>query len=116
MAKNQKEDGFRIKLTLLERLMVMSSLPQQEDVTTLRLVRVLREKLSLTEQEHGAHYEVDTRAFVRLNEARERAYTFTAFEVAQLVSALRKLNTEKRLTEQHLSLWDKFIDSPQVSE
>ncbi|KKL25025.1 hypothetical protein LCGC14_2409420, partial [marine sediment metagenome] len=41
-----------MKLTIPERLVLVTILPAEGDYTTLKLVRKLRESLSFTEEEH----------------------------------------------------------------
>jgi len=46
--------GSNLKLTVLERLLVLRLLPRQGNLTTLRIVRELERELSFSEEEHAA--------------------------------------------------------------
>jgi len=46
--------GPNLKLTVLERLLVLRLLPRQGNLTTLRIVRELERELSFSEEEHAA--------------------------------------------------------------
>ena len=41
-----------MKLSVYSRLILLNNLPPQGDITSIRIVRVLREELSLSEEEH----------------------------------------------------------------
>ncbi len=42
-----------MNLSVLDRLLLLGLLPAEGDITTLRIIRTLREELSFTEQEHA---------------------------------------------------------------
>jgi hypothetical protein len=99
-----------MKLTVLERIILSSLLPSEADITTLLIVRELREKLSFTEAEHEL-LKFTPASDGRLTwqdgvEAKEIEVGKKAKElVCQQLSAL---NAEKKLTVDHISLWAKF--------
>jgi hypothetical protein len=96
-------------LTVAERLALLNLLPGEGDIVTLRVMRELREALSFDEAE-----------IARLGiEANEGRITWTddgstkdvevGPKATRLVTdTLDKLNTDRKLTEQHLTLCDKF--------
>ena len=96
-------------LTIHERLLLLNALPKEGDLTTIRIVRELREALSPTEEEHKKHsitvaedgsvsWKNDAPAAIELGaKAREIA-----------VKALEALDKAGSVTEAHLSLFDKF--------
>jgi len=67
-----------MELTIAERFVLLNMLPQQGDITTVKIVRRLREALSFSEQEH-VDYEIHTepdgngRAFFRWNPSKSGA-------------------------------------------
>jgi len=109
-----------MKLTVEERLILLGTLPREGDFTTLKIVRKLRESLSFTEEEHKAlgfvqeENEDPQKNRVKWNQAGVDAAVLYAEidvspkSVALVAAALEKLNKEKKLTEQHFSLYEKF--------
>ncbi len=108
----------RFPLNVAARIHVIAILPLEGDVTTLRIVRELRETLSLTEEEH--------RDFGVTTEEREGQVTFKWGNVqaamapreielrpkalAIIVETLKRLNQTKRLRAELLSLFEMFVD------
>ena len=105
-----------MKLGVYERLILLNILPEQGDITTLRLVRQLRERLSFNEKEHAAlKFRNDESQPGKIfwdgaaAEAMQEADIQIGPKMAALVhDLLAKLNKEKKLTEAHLSLCEKF--------
>ncbi len=109
-------------LTLSERFALLGVLPQQGDFATLRIVRKLRESLSLNEQEYkefDVHSAGQTMADGMIvpegriawnakgQEPREIPIGEKATDV--IAEALKALDKAKALTEQHIDLYDKFV-------
>ena len=98
-------------LTIKERLLLLSVLPREGDITTLRVVRQMREALSFSEEEHvklGIVFEGDQ---VKWNpevpQETDVAFGKKASEIA--AKTLKKLSDDRTLHEDYLSLWDKFV-------
>ena len=116
-----------MQLAVLDRLLLMSALPKEGDITTIKIVRELKESLSFSEEEHeplSFHTEgaqlvwghtgtceacVAGRGAGKSWTPLDKPFEFDkkAFEIAQ--TALRGLSGSGKLQEEHLSLWDKFI-------
>lgn len=99
-------------LTVLDRLLLLGLLPPQGDLLTVRIVRELREALSFTEAEHREFGFSQVDGQVRWNASAAQSRELEIGERARLliVEGLRKLDKDKKLTEQHLSLWEMFIE------
>ena len=98
-----------MELTILERLMLLNILPPAGDLTTIRIVRKLREALSLTEEEHVEHHiEATPDGNVKWDNDVPKPFELGAKARDIAVKALEGLDKEGKLTEQHLSLCDKF--------
>jgi hypothetical protein len=100
-------------LTTLERLLLLSILPKEGDFTTLKIVRKLREGLSWTEAEYAERKfttspEGNTSWTLGNPDAVEIPIGEKATDI--IVEALKKLNDEKKLTEQLYSLYEKFVE------
>ena len=98
-------------LTVMDRLLLLNVLPAEGDITTLRIVRQLREELSFSEQEHTD---------LNIQHTPEGQITWTPTDVTKAVEfgtkahklvskALKKLNDDNKLTAQYIDLYDKFI-------
>jgi hypothetical protein len=99
-------------LNTLERLLLLAALPKEGDITSLKIIRKLREDLSFTEEEHarlkftpGPDDSINWDVYG--DENREIPIGEKATDI--VVFALKKLNHDKKLTEQHFSLFEKFI-------
>jgi hypothetical protein len=105
------------KLNLPERIHLLGMLPQQGGVTDLRIVRELREQLSLTEEEHKEfglteETEGNTKTFHWTNMAaamEPKPFELKPRALKILCDALMDLEKRKQLRTEHLSLWEIFI-------
>jgi len=98
-----------MELTIYERLLLLNVLPPTGDLTTIRIVRKLRETLSLTEEEHVEHHiETTPDGNVKWDNDVPKPFELGAKAHDIAVKALEKLDSEGAITEQHLSLFDKF--------
>ena len=102
-----------MKLTVIERILLLGILPGEGNFVTLKIVRQLRENLSFSEAEIaalGVHQEgerITWNAAAEEPGGSEIAIGEKATDI--VVEALRKLDREGKLTEQLLSVWEKFI-------
>lgn len=100
-----------MELSVYDRLILLNILPKEGDITTLKLIRTLREELSFSEQEHAKlqfrnennqmfwQKEGETTKDVHIGEK--------ATDV--IVATLKRLNAERRLQEAHIDLYDRFV-------
>jgi len=136
-----------LKLTVIERLALMNTLPQEGDYITLKLVRKLRESLSFSEKEIA---EINFQNYWRCPKCRKEALSAeivkcedcdTYMELAGKVhwdeakaakvikdvhmgekmlnlctSTLKKLSDEQKLTEQYMSLYEKFVKAEEEKD
>ena len=109
-----------MELGVLERIRLLGILPEQGDIGTLKIVRRLRESLSFSEEEIK---EMEI-SFVRSagqieykwNNKKEKPLVieFKPMSLRIITDALRDANKAKRLTEQHISIYEKFFgDTPE---
>ena len=101
------------EMTVLERLVLLSVLPKEGDFVTLKLVRKLRENLSFDESEIKELNFAQDGDQVRWN---EKASIVKRINIGERMSiliyeALKKLDDEKKLREEHFSLYEKFIEN-----
>ena len=103
-----------MELNVMERLMCQGLLPQEMNFTNLKLVRKAREALSFTEEENrvlnfktiGKNGEQ-----IKWEDGRVGEVEIELGEVVttMIVDALKKLNDGNKLTENHFSLYKKFV-------
>jgi len=101
------------ELTVIERLVLLNILPKEGDFTTIKLVRKLRENLSFDEDEHKKLNFVQEGGQVRWNQdALANKRINIGEKMADIIhDALKKLNDEKKLTDEHFSLYEKFVEN-----
>ena len=98
------------KLSVHERLLLLGILPQEGDLTTIRLVRELREDLSFTEEEHTAlefQYQ-DNSIHWKDDVAKDKEIDIGPRAADVVRSALQELDKGGKLREVHLPLVDMF--------
>lgn len=103
------------KMTVLERLMAMSLLPKEGDYVTWKIIRDLRANLSFSEEEikalelklvadKGYEWKIEGVPAEILN----KEIDFGLKAASLLAESIEALNKDKKLTEQHFSLYEKF--------
>lgn len=110
--------GITKSLNVPERLNLLSILPQQGNLATLRILRDLREKLSLTEEEHKEfgitseqHEGSVTFKWTNGDAAlTPREFQFQPKALSIIVEALRNLDSQKQLRTEHISLYEAFVE------
>ena len=102
-----------MELTVRERLIISSILPQEGDTLTLRILRKLQENLSFSEEEIKLYkFESLEGERVRWDNTVEQEREIEIGEKATdiIVLALSKLNEQKKLKMEHLDIYDRFIE------
>jgi len=99
-----------IELNVLERLALLSILPEQGNLTALRIIRKLREDLSFSEEENAALNFQIAEGQVRWNTDADtvKAITFGATALEFVLDQLRAKSEAGELRQDHLSLCDKL--------
>jgi len=105
-----------VDLSASERLILIGLLPSEGDIDTIRIVADLRKALSFTEEEHAElGMRRDGERIVWDAEAdRPRPVTIGGKAFALLVEALQNLSKTKKLTEQHLPVYERFVEAENV--
>ena len=100
-----------MKLNVMGRLVLLNILPKEGDFTTLKIVRTMREDLSFTEEEHKKLNFQQEEGNVRWTQSAdmERDINFGEKATDIIVEVLKKLNTDKKLAEQHFNLYEQFV-------
>jgi len=106
---------MKVKLTVKQRINLQSILPQQGDFLTVKMIRVLREELSFSQEEHellklvglkDGSVSWDGKAAEDCTKEVEIPETI----VSTIKQTLEKLNAQKKITEVHLDFYEMFMD------
>ena len=99
-----------MELNTLERVMLMGVLPKEGTFANLKLLRIAKERLSFSEEENkklNFRQEGDQMYWDEAPHMKEVNFGDTVTEL--IVKTLKGLNDKGKLTEQHFSLYEKFI-------
>lgn len=97
-------------LSVADRVVLLDILPPQGDITTIRIVRSLREALSFTEEEHeklGITIS-DGRVTWKENASKDVEIGMKAREI--IASAFKQLDNQKKLSPQHIEMYERFVE------
>ena len=100
-----------MKMNVLERLTLLQILPKESNFATLMIVKNLTSSLGLSEDDYK-EFEIKQEENQIIwnqkgNEEREIKIGEKATDI--IIESLKKLDEEKKLTEQHFSLYEKFV-------
>ena len=99
-----------MKLSVLERILLLTALPDEGDLTTIMIIRELRESLSFSEEEHTIlkfHDEPNGSVKWTANIDKQIEIKGKALEIAK--KTLTRLEKEKKLNVGHISLYEKIV-------
>lgn len=99
-----------MELSIADRLILLSILPQESDIITLKIIRKLKDDLSFSEDELAQikfKIENDTVSWEGNVPNKEVSIGEKATDI--IVEAFKKLNSQKKLKEEHIYLYDKFV-------
>ena len=103
-----------MELTVFERIALLNVLGHfQGDFTTLKIVRELKEALSFTEEEHSAlDLRIEDGQAYWITEADEAKDIPIGDKATGIIrEQLADLNERKMLTDDHYSLYVKFVEA-----
>lgn len=99
------------KLNVPERLLLMGVLPQEGNFVTLKTIRDTMDNVGFKEEEIKLY---DIKTENQLTKWNPKGLDLKEFEFGEkstdlIVGALEKLDKENKLTQQHFSLFEKFV-------
>ena len=113
-------EPFKVKLNLYERVVVMSLLPPEGNFVTLKIVRDLQAELAPSEEEAkiAGLEDLPTGGVKAKNWflVVEKEIVFGDIALGLVVDALKKLDEEKKLTNDHFTVYEKFIINPEKKD
>ena len=97
-------------LNTFDRLILLNIMPKEGDITTLKIIRKLKDDLSFSEEEHTALQFKNEDGQIMW---KEEADIKTEIEIGEkatdiIAEALKALNKAKKLTEAHISIYERF--------
>lgn len=98
-----------MKLTIGERFVLLSLIPQQGNFATLKIVRELQDNLSFSEEEHKKHQFVFEGENVSWKGSSEKEINFGEKATDIIVKAFKELNAQEKLKLEHMPLYEKFV-------
>lgn len=103
-----------MELTVKERLTLQTLLPKETNFVTLKLVRKLREDLSFDDEENQKlQFKVNgERLTWNFNEEVIKNVDIGETLTIMVSKELKKLDEQNKLTEDLLSLYEKFVIQP----
>jgi hypothetical protein len=111
MGKVVKLQDGKVKLDVLERLMLLQVLPKEGNYSNLKALRVVREKLAFTAAENKALAFREEQGMLRWNPDAVPVKEIFFGEILEglIVKALKEMNKQEKLTQDHFSLYEKFV-------
>ena len=90
--------------------MLLSALPREGDLTTIKIVRTLREDLSFSEGEHAALQFKEEGGLTKWRDGvvADKDIELGPKAMGVVATVLGDLNKQHKITEDHLSLCEKF--------
>ena len=98
-------------LNTFDRLILLNIMPKEGDITTLKIIRKLKDDLSFSEEEHTALQFKNEDGNIMWKEEADIKKEIEIGEKATdiIAEALKKLNKERKLTEAHIPVFEKFV-------
>lgn len=100
-------------LTVLERLLILDFLEKQGDIVFLRLRNQLIEKVGLSEEDHTKYKIIQEGPKITWdqNVPQEAKIELSEVECGMIKNSLVSLNNARKLTPDHISLYEKFVEN-----
>ena len=107
-----------MRLNIKDRLVLLNTLPPEGNFATLKIVHELKMALAPSEEEAKAIGLVQEAGQIRWNPTKDVEKDIPIGKVARGVieTALKKLDAEKKLTPDHLSLYERFVVGEEEEE
>ena len=105
---------MKFKLNLHERLIFLSLLPKQNDFSTMKILRKVSQDVGFTDEEYKYYnikpVENGRISFDVIKAQEEKDFDIGEIAVQLVKTALEKLDKDKKLTQEHFSIYEKFVN------
>jgi len=114
---------MKVKLNIMERFLVLNILPKENNIITLRTIKTLQDTILPSEEELD---DIEMKVITQDKNGnplpqpqnqwnRAKGEIEKEFEIGEraqdiVCDALRKLDKDKKLNLEHMSIWDKFME------
>lgn len=100
-----------MEFNILERIILQELLPREGDYITYRIIKELRTELSFSEDEIKRYHIQQDKDRIIFDSANKETKNVEIGERIKemIVSALKKLNEEKKINDNNVSLYEKFV-------
>ena len=101
-----------MKLTILERILLLQILPKEGDFITLKVIRELQDVLGFSEADYKKYKIKQEGGSITWDvEAGKKEVEIAVGEKAQEIikEAFEKLDQEKKLEQKHFNLYERFV-------
>lgn len=103
---------MKAKLTLGDRFAILSVLPAEGNFATLKLIRKLREQLSLTEAEIKEYKIVQQGGQITWEKGgKVTEMEFGEFAENMIKGQLKKMNEANKLEDRHFAIYEMFVEA-----
>jgi len=103
---------MKTKFCVLERVVLPNLLPREENVFTLRIIKQFKKDLGFSEEELKLIEFRQEGEEARWNPSKDPMKEVEMGEIVEnlLVEALKKLNDQKKLSDDTLPLYERFVE------
>jgi len=107
-----------MKLSIKDRLVLLNTLPPEGSFATVKIVHELKMALAPSEEEAAAIGLVQEAGQLRWDPTKDVEKDIPLGKVAKgiIETALKKLDAEQKLTPDHLSLYERFVEGEDEEE
>ena len=104
-------ERMKAKLTLSDRFAALSVLPAEGNFATLKLIRKLREQLSLTEAEIKDQKVIQNGDQITWEKGEKTTeMEFGEFAENMIKEHLKKMNEANKLEDSHFAIYEMFVE------
>jgi len=103
---------FKVKLNMMERMVISSFLPKEASFVNWKIFNDLRNELAPTEAEAkilDMKQNAEGGILANWSAVPEKEVTFGEVTEKIIIDTLRKLDSESKLSQEHISIYKKFI-------
>ena len=98
-----------MKLSVIDRLVLLNVLPKEGEITTLKVIRKLRDDLSFSEEEHKTlNFRQEGEALL-WDEMPEKEIEIGERATDVIVNAFKNLSRQGKLHVDYVEMYDRFV-------
>ena len=104
---------MKYKFNLHERLIFLSLLPKENDFSTMKILRKVSKDVGFTDEEYKYYnikpLENGRISFDVVKSQEEKEFEIGEIAIQLIKTALEKLDKDKKLTQEHFSIYEKIV-------